>query len=147
MATFLQLQKRAERLTPQKISRDLFAFVRTLEKRMADYNRFQISENSKDVFGKPIGFYSRATEQISEGRKPFGTPFTLFDTGVFLPSLFAKVQGQQVLFGATDPKTGEVLENLLSKDIFGLSDNDLNNLIVTDIRPFLLKYIPKQLIA
>jgi len=114
---------------------------------MANYNRFQLSQNSKDVFGKDIGFYSRATEEITEGRKQFGEPFDLFETGDFLKGVFAKVQGQTILFGSTDSKTREVLKNLLSKDIFGLSDADLNNLIVSDIRPFLQKIINKGLIG
>ena len=140
MAHFLEIQKRALKATPQKASRDLFVFIRSLEKKMADLNRDQLNKESKDVFGNDSGFYSRATDELTDGRKEFGTPFTLFDEGVFLPSVFSKVLGQLILFGAKDPKADDVLEGLLSKDIFGLSDEGLREIVKTDIVPFLQKY-------
>lgn len=147
MANLFQIQERARKLTPEKVSRDIFLFVRTLEKKMADFNRAQLREKSQDVFGNPIGFYSRATEEISQGEKVFGTPFTLFDEGVFLPSIFVSVVGNGVLlFGARDPKTDEVLENLLTDDIFGLSDESLQQIIAQDINPFIIRYYKKNLI-
>lgn len=147
MAHFLEMQKQAAKLTPKKISDDLFRFIRTIEKKMADLNREQLNKESSDVFGNPIGFYSVTTDILTDGEKEFGTPFTLFDTGVFLPTIFARVAGNTVLFGANDPKTDEVLENLLSKDVFGLSDEDLNLVVQEDIVPFLQGYFPRQLLG
>ena len=114
---------------------------------MADLNREQLNKESSDVFGNPIGFYSVATDILTDGEKEFGTPFTLFDTGVFLPTIFARVAGPVVLFGANDPKTNEVLENLLSKDIFGLSDEGLRLVVNEEIVPFLQGYFSKQLLG
>lgn len=145
MANLFQLQQRAKKVTPQRISNDLFRFIRTLEAKLAELNRNELHKESKDVFGKDIGFYSRATELITEGRKEFGTPFDLKETGKFLDDLFAKVQGESILFDTSDPKKSEVLENLLTKDIFGLSDEALALVLRTDIIPFLQKYFKKQI--
>ena len=147
MATFLELQRRAERLTPQKIRSDLFKFIRTLENELALYNRSQLFVDSFDVHGKPIGFYSKATEEITEGRKKEGQPFNLFETGKFLPSIFAKLQKDSVFFGAKDPKLFDVLENLLSKDIFGLTSENLVKVIDERMLPFFQQYFRKHLLG
>lgn len=146
MAHFIEIQKKALKISPQRIANDFFKFVRTLESKMADFNREQLNKESADVFGNPLGFYSRATEQLSDGRKIFGEPFDLFDTGVFLPTVFARVLNNGImLFGATDPKTDEVLQNLLTRDVFGLSDTNLEKLIRADIVPFLQNYYAKYI--
>jgi len=114
---------------------------------LADLNRTQIFEFSTDVFGNALGFYSKATEQITTERallghpgpiKKEGDPFDLKDTGVFLPSIFARVSKDFVLFGASDPKTDDIMDNpnLLSKDIFGLTDVALTKVIQEKILPF-----------
>lgn len=147
MGNFLQVQKKAKKLTAQKIKRDLFNFIRTLERELAQFNKARLFIDSKDVEGNPIGFYSPATEIISEGKKEAGDPFTLFDEGDFLPSIFAKVEQESIFFNAKDPKTPEVLSNLLTTDIFGLSDEDLNRAIQERILPFFLDYFLKNLVA
>ena len=65
MATFQQAQQNALRVTPQRISDDLFSFIRTLEQYLVELNREALNKRSEDVEGKPIGFYSPATEYIS----------------------------------------------------------------------------------
>jgi hypothetical protein len=155
MGIFLKAQRKARKLTPQKINRDLFQFIRTLEKKLEALNRKQIEENSKDVNGNDLGFYSKSTEIITTnnvllGRKGKikreGDPFDLNDTGSFLDNLFAEVEGESIFFGTTDSKKKEVLKNLLSKDIFGLSDANLRQVIAQDILPFLSNYLHKHLI-
>lgn len=151
---FLEAQKKAKNLTPQRISNDLFRFIRTIENELAELNRIQLNERSKDVEENPIGFYSAATEYITLNNallgkgnkiKKEGDPFDLDDTGKFLPSIFAKVQNDSIFFDATDEKKLDVLENLLSKDIFGLSDKDLQRAIDEHIKPFFLDYFRKEL--
>lgn len=142
---FHQAKEKAERLTPAKVNSDFFDFVRTLKEYLANLNRLALNEDSQDVYGKAIGFYSRATDEISGGRKPEGTPFTLYDEGVFLPSIFANVQKDSIFFGANDPKLNDILTNLLSKDILGLRDEDLQMAISEKFSPFLLKYFNEQL--
>ncbi|WP_438423261.1 hypothetical protein [Aquimarina macrocephali] len=145
MATFLQAQQKAKRQTPQKIKSELFRFIRTLEKELADVNVNRLHDYSQDVDGNPIGFYSPGTESITNGRKKEGQPFDLKDTGEFLESLFSEVRNDSIFFDTKDEKKKEVLINLLSKDIFGLTDEDLREVIDSKISPFFLKYLRKNL--
>lgn len=146
MANFQTAIKKAQRLTPQKVKTDLFAFIRTLEEELAAYNRATLFEDSEDVDGKPIGFYSPGTEIFTDGRKKAGEPFDLKETGEFLESIFSKVQTDSIFFGATDPKLKDVLSNLLTNNIFGLQDDDLKRVLNERVAPFLIKYFRKEMI-
>lgn len=155
MATFQQAQSKAKKLNPNKVSNDLFKFIRKLEKEFTRSNRLQLEEKSLDVNGNPIGFYSKATEFITTNNlllgkggkiKKEGDPFDLNDTGEFLNSLFADVKKDSIYFDTKDDKKPEVLNNLLTKDIFGLSDQDLRKAIDNKILPFFLKYFRKELL-
>lgn len=145
MSNFQIAQKKAKKLTPQRISKDLFSFIRSIEKELAAYNVATLNQDSEDIFGKPIGFYSPGTEIMTDGRKKAGEPFDLLETGDFLEKLFAKVRGTTIFFDTTDPKKNEVLKNLLTDNIFGLQDDDLQRAIDTRILPFFLKYFRKNL--
>lgn len=145
MGTFLSLQEKARKLTPQRVRSDLFKFIRTIEEEFAQLNVNQLHNLSQDVFGNPIGFYSKKTEEITEGRKQEGQPFNLYETGEFLEKLFARVERNSIFFDTSDSKKPEVLMNLLSKDIFGLTDEQLNKVIREYILPYFLEYYPKQL--
>ncbi len=145
MGTFQKAQKNALTLNPKRISLEVFNFIRRIEKELAAYNKATIFEDSEDVDGNPIGFYSFASELISGGEKKAGDPFTLKDTGKFLEDLFSEVQGETVFFDTKDEKKDEVLQNLLTDNIFGLQDEDLKDVIDKRIRPFLLKYLQKNL--
>lgn len=145
MANFLTAQVRAKRISPRSISNELFNIIRRAEKELAAYNAATIYEDSQDVNGKPIGYYSEATELITGGRKKAGDPFTLFETGEFLEGLYAKVQGNTIYFDSSDPKKKAVLKNTLTDDIFGLQDDDLRKAIDTRILPFFLDAIRKQI--
>lgn len=145
MASIHQFQKKAAQIKPNQVRNDLFNFIRSIEKELAAYNQATIFEESESVPGKPIGFYSRATELITGGEKKAGDPYTLKDSGDFLEGIFAKVQGTTIFFDTSDPKKKEVLKNLLTDDIFGLQDDDLKRAIDTRMLPFLLKYYRKKL--
>lgn len=146
MSNFLTQYEKAIKLTPQKVRNDLFVFVRTLETYFADLNVEQLHTESKDIFGNPIGFYSKGTEVITNGRKKEGDPFDLKESGQFLNELFAEVQGDSLFFDTKDEKKPEVLENLLSKDIFGLSDENLQEAINEKLLPFFQNYFFEQLL-
>lgn len=145
MANFLQSQQQAKKLTPQKITTDLFNFIRTIERELAAYNVATLFEESQDVNGKPIGFYSPGTEIITDGRKKAGEPFDLKETGEFLEGIFARVDKDSIFFDTKDPKKKDVLFNLLTNDIFGLQDDDLTKVINIRILPFLIKYFKANL--
>lgn len=142
---FLTAKTKAKKLTPSRVQRDLFNYIRTIETYLADFNAARLFNFSQDIFGNAIGFYSPATEVITQGRKKAGQPFNLFETGEFLELLFAKVGANSILFDTRDKKKPLVLRNLLTEDIFGLTDEDLKKAIDSKILPFLLEYFKKQL--
>lgn len=146
MQRLLEIAENAKALTPQRVKRDLFAFIKTLEEELAAYNRATLNQDSEDVEGKPIGFYSAATELITNGRKKRGEPFDLLESGDFLDGLFAKVQGDSIFFDTTDSKRKEVLKNLLSENIFGMQEEDLNKVIEQRLAPFFIDYYTRKIL-
>lgn len=158
MATLQAQLNKAKTLNSENLATLLFEFIRSIESKIKDINEEQIFKFSSDIYGKALGFYSKATERITTEEweaglrkeseiKEAGTPFTLKDKGTFLDLLYAKVSPSQkiITFGSSDPKTGEVLENLLSKSIFGLTDENLQNFIKTDLLPFYQNLARKQI--
>lgn len=129
------------------VSRELFDFIRSIESELTDLNRKQLNEKSKDIYGDAIGFYSKATEVITKGRKKAGEPFDAKDTGSFLNKLYAKIQSDSIVFGSTDSKVDLILnsDNWLSQDLFGLTDEDLNKVINEKVLPFMISSTRKNL--
>lgn len=146
MEKFQKQLKKAQELTPQKVSRELFDFIQKLKKEIEQYNKAQLFIDSKDINNEPIGFYSQATERITNGRKKAGQPFNLFETGDLLNSLSVKVEEtrKKVLFDFTDPKYNEVKKNLLSKEILGLTDENLLKALQTPAKKFIQEYYRKE---
>lgn len=147
MANLEQQLSLVKKLDGTNVSKALFDFIRSIEKTIVEYNRIQLNEKSKDIFGDAIGFYSYATEVITKGRKKEGEPFDADDTGSFLSKLYAKVENGMIVFGSTDSKVGEILnsDNWLSKDLFGLTDQDLEKVIDKELRPFIIQFYRKEL--
>ena len=146
MQAYQNIINNAKKLTKSKVKKDLFNFIRQLEGGLAVINRDTIFKKSEDIQGDPIGFYSRATQEITGGRKKEGDPFDLRESGTFLDSLYAKVQNDSILFDTTDSKKNKVLKNLLSQDIFGLQDDDLNDLLEQKLAPFMVIYYTQELL-
>ena len=156
MEALIHLQKKAQRLTPEKVRSDFFNFIRGLETYIAEFNKEQLNKDSKDIFENPLGFYSKATEYISFNNallgkgnkiKKEGDPYDLEDTGDFLKSISASVESFSLVFKATDPKTDKVLKNLLSNEILGLSDKDLNKVINEKFIPYMGEYYLKNIFS
>jgi uncharacterized protein (UPF0335 family) len=147
MASFNQQLQKAIAIQPEKLSNELFQFIKSLSAYMVEMNKKQINENSKDIYGKAIGFYSKATEIITNGAKGAGEPFTGKDTGNWLNSFYVTVQDNTFYFGSTDPKTDDILNSphWLSSSLFGLTDENLNLLIETKLKPFVLDYYRQKL--
>jgi hypothetical protein len=141
MATFQDQLKKAKKITLESQSKDLFKFIRSLEKEILDLGKKRISEDSKDIFGKPIGFYSNATELISGGRKKAGDPFDGIDTGKWMDGFFMQEVSGVLRFSSKDPKTSDILssDHWLSDQLFGLSDEDLEEVIKTRLLPFFIE--------
>lgn len=145
MGTLAEQLRKVRSLNPNRLEAAIFQYIRSIEKELTQISRERLNKESKGVDGDPLGFYSRATEIISNGEKQEGQPFDLDDTGVFLNSLTITISNGIIIFGTSDPKTDEVIDNLLTKDIFGLTDSELNGVIKSKITPFLLKHIRKAL--
>jgi hypothetical protein len=142
MASFHQQLQKSTAIQPEKLSNELFQFIKSLSAYMVEMNKKQINDDSKD-----IGFYSKATEIITNGVKGAGEPFTGKDTGNWLNSFYVTVQDSTFYFGSTDPKTDDILDSphWLSSSLFGLTDENLNLLIETKLKPFVLDYYRQKL--
>lgn len=129
------------------ISKSLFDFIRSIGNEMIEMNKKQLNEDSMDIHGKPIGFYSKATEYITDGAKEWGTPFTAKDTGSFLDHFYISVKDGFFFFGSTDPKVVDILtsKDWLSHDLFGLTDNNLQDVINEKFLPFIINFNRKKL--
>jgi uncharacterized protein (UPF0335 family) len=147
MANFQQQLEKSKRIDAETVSDELFKFIKSVSALMVELNKKQINEDSQDIYGKAIGFYSRATELITNGAKGAGEPFTGEDTGSFLDKFYVTVLDDVFYFGSTDPKTDDILDSphWLSSSLFGLTDKNLKEVIETKIQPFVLNYYRKEL--
>lgn len=147
MATLQEQLAKSRKIQPKSLENDLFKFIKSIKKELLDKNKEQIREDSKDVFGKPIGFYSEATDLITGGKKKKGDPFTGFETGDFFKGFYMQEVSGVLRFGSTDPKTQIILNSnyWLSDELFGLSDEDLKEVIQKRLLPFFLQNIRNKL--
>lgn len=147
MATLYQHLQKAKKLKPKTLERDLFKFITSIRKEFLDKNKEQIEVDSQDIHGKAIGFYSYATEMISGGKKKQGDPFTGVDTGDWFKGFYMQEVAGVLRIGSTDPKTNEILnsDNWLSSDLFGLTEENLKELISTRLLPFFIENARKKL--
>lgn len=147
MDVFEEHLAKVKKVQPQVLSEELFQAIKTASKYLIDLNKKQIKEDSQDIYGKAIGFYSKATDEISGGAKPWGTPFTGEDTGEWMDKFYMTVYQDVFYFGSTDPKTDDILSspNWLSHDLFGLTDENLDKAIEEKFLPFVLEYCKKSL--
>lgn len=147
MASFEEQKDKATRVKANIVNKALFDFVRSIEKDLVKLNQDQLHLKSKDIYNEAIGFYSYATEVITKGRKKKGEPFDAKDTGSLLDKMYAKIENDRIVFGSTDSKVDEILnsDNWLSKDLFGLTDKDLQKVIDDRFRPFILEFYKKEL--
>jgi uncharacterized protein (UPF0335 family) len=142
MANFQDQLIKANRIDANTVSKELFDFIRSISKELVELNKRQINQDSQDIYGKAIGFYSRATEFLTLGQKKAGQPFTGEDTGEWLSRFYVTVLDNTFFFGSSDPKTDDILDspNWLSSDLFGLTDENLQMVIDTNFLPFILNY-------
>lgn len=149
MNIFEEHKLKAQKLTPELISKELFRFIKSLSKELIELNKKQLNEDSQDIYGDAIGFYSYATELITKGAKKKGEPFDAKDTGGFLNNFYMTVYDDVFYFGSTDPKTDDILDspNWLSQELFGLTDENLEMSIETKFKPFIIDYCKKTLLG
>jgi hypothetical protein len=149
MATLIQQYQKAQKLTPEKIVKDLFDFIKTIEKEILETNKKQLLRG-KDTDNKPLisnktgrGTYSAYTELITQGKKKEGENYTLFDTGDWQNNFFLDIDNERALFGSRDYKTASLI--LEFGEVFGLTDNALKLKIRKDFLPFVQRNMRKGL--
>lgn len=148
MATLADQLKKAKKLSESSLKNDLFRFIKTIEKDILDKEKERIFNKSKDIHGQALGFYSYASEVISKGEKKVGDPFTGKDTGDFFEGFYMQEVSGVLRFGSKSPHWADIQKSdgvWLSKDLFGLSDEDLKAIIEEKLLPFLLQNIRKRL--
>ena len=147
MATFVEQFEKSRLVQPDILSDELFAFIKTMSEYLVNLNREQINKNSEDIYGKAIGFYSKATEILSDGEKGAGQPFTGKDTGNWLDKFYVTVYDDIFYFGSTDPKTDDILDSphWISHDLFGLTEDNLYEVTHSKFKPFVIEYSRKTL--
>ena len=104
----------------------------------------QLNELGIDKHGDVIGYYSYATEIISQGRKQEGDPYTLDDTGEFYKSMFISVFQDLFEINADAQKGDENLFEKYGSGIVGLTDRNLD-LVIVEIRKSYVNYARKVL--
>jgi hypothetical protein len=105
-------------------------------------NQLQKGEN---MFGDNIGFYSRMTEIISQGRKKEGDPFTLEDTGDFYESFFVKPFLDFVEISAEGRKKDEDILEKYGETVIGVSEESIS-LLILEIKPYLIDYVRSKIL-
>ena len=128
-------------MKPKSLEIDLFKFIRSIEKDLLDLEKKRISQDSKDIFGNPIGFYSYWTEVMTNGKKKQGQPFTGDDTGNWFKGFYMQEVSGVLRFSSRDPKNQLILnsEHWLSDELFGLTDKELKEVITSRLLPFFIK--------
>ena len=145
MATLREQLKRAKQISPKKIEKALFNHLVSLKNELIRINTDRLENKSDDIFNNPIGFYSKATEIISKGSKKAGEPFTLRDTGTFLNSFYIQNVSGVIRFLSRDSKKSLVIGNLLTNEIFGLTDEELKAVVKEKLLPFVVNEIKAKL--
>lgn len=141
MATLQEQLQKSKKLSQKKLSDDLYRFIRTIEKEILDKNKEQIEFDSEDIFGNALGYFSKATEMITGGRKKAGEPFTGKETGDWFKGFYMQEVSGVLRINSKDPKTIDILrsDNWLSNEVFGLSDENLKAIIEEKLLPFFIK--------
>jgi hypothetical protein len=123
-----------ESLRRVKLLSETIAWVKTFDRitkeQVLDWIREdQLRQRGVDKDGDVIGYYSRATESITKGRKRFNEHFTLFDTGDFYRSMFITVTSEDLFINATSQSYTDMQKKRWWTDsILGLTDENFEKL-------------------
>jgi len=104
------------------------SFTPSIKTEILNYIRKdQLTDKGVDEDGDIIGFYSLATEFISNGQKKQGDHFTLDDTGAFYRSMWITVMADGIII---DGDTLKMEDQFWWNDsILGLTEENVTKLI------------------
>jgi hypothetical protein len=102
----------------------------------------QLRKQGVDGNNEVIGFYSIATEFITNGRKQAGERFDLYDSGDFYESMFVTALNDGFIIDADTLKMED--QFWYDEDILKLTDENMDKLIF-EIRKSYLAYVQRVL--
>lgn len=156
MATFLDVQKKAKNLTPQKITRDLFLFIKSIEKEIFDLNVKQLENaenaNDGDLINKDKSFsgvYSQLSEDLGHEAilpKKAGELYNFGWSGDFLGNFKMDLFSDRVEVYSTGEGSGEKQAFFNGyESLYGLNSESIIKIVETRIKPFFITYLQKKL--
>jgi hypothetical protein len=159
MANFLTAQQKAKKLTPQKIEKDLFRFIKSIEKEIFDLNVRQLEQAENAEGGALVnsnsrfsGVYQSLTVDIAATENPIlpkkeGSLYNFGWTGDFLGNFKMDLFNDKVELFSTGTGSGEKAAFFDGyQSLYGLSPKSIVEIINRRIRPFFITYFPKNLI-
>lgn len=99
----------------------------------------QLTEKGVDETGQIIGYYTRYTEELTNGRKRAGEHYTLFDTGDFYKSMVILLGTNYFEIDADPIKENANLFTKYGEGIIGLTEESLEKLRVETKRRYQLE--------
>lgn len=158
MANFLQAQKTASQIKPARVKSEFFKYIRSIENIFFDLNIDQI-EDSQNAEGQILqnrnkkfkGVYAESTQLFAliDGvttPKVKGTPYNFLWTGEFLKGFEMVIRNGDLSFFSTGTGSGDKAAFFKGYDhLFGLTDDNLNRVIDSELLPFLLNYYQEKL--
>jgi len=107
-----------------------------------DLNRFsQLYEKGESSTGEVVGFYSFATEIITEGRKKAGDHYDFYDTGDVYKSFEVNIYEKEFTISADTQKFNvDIQQKYLKRgNILGLSGESKDKLIVKKLPEIIIE--------
>ena len=158
MASIHQFQQRAKNIKPSKVKIDLFRYIRTLEQLFFQLNLEQLNDRKnakggvlKNSFRRYSGVYSEATEEIAKSSnalasKKAGEPYNFLWTGDFFKGFELFIRNGDLELFSTGTGNGDKANFFDGyKDLFGLTDENLNQIINEKLYPFTIQFFRTQL--
>ncbi|QQV90490.1 structural protein [Polaribacter phage Danklef_1] len=150
MATLVSQLARAQKLTPNKLEKDIFNFIKSIENKFFDANIKRL-ERGEDAKGGLLtnkdrrfsGLYTQTTEDISRLENPLapkraGDPYNFLYTGDFVRGFQMFQKTGRVEIFSTGTGSGDKAAFFSGYDgLHDTSDEDLKRIIKEDILPHL----------
>lgn len=124
--TFFEFANNVQDFSIDKFENELIVFIESSQK-IKDLQESQF-DNGLDGDGNLLGRYSKLTEILSGGKKVFGEPYNLLDTGDFRNKLkintIKKSNDLSFFFDSTGKNTNSLLD-LIGQRMFGLQQKNI----------------------
>lgn len=159
MANFLTAQKKANLIIPSKVRKDLYTYIRSIENEFFKRNIEQLEDHVNAKGGllenrdsRFNGVYSQLTKDISILENPLapkreGEPYNFLWTGEFFKGFELFITNGTLFLFSTGTGSGEKADFFNGyQDLFGLTDNHLNEVIDSFLLPFLITYYRSKLL-